>query len=309
MTELAIIKKKDVLTVFTDVNAIDPILKKIADDAKSVVCDVSTPKGRKDIASVAYKVSQAKTYLDGLGKDLVDEMKEVPKKIDANRKAMRDFLDALKDEVRLPLTTWEIEQERIEQEKKVEQERAEAEKLALFEAEQLAKQVEADHELGLLLNADFDRNIAEQIKSKEQERIDYEARIAKEAELKAIADADLKAKAEREEAERKIIDAKLATERAEREKLEVEAKAIAAAKQATIDQERAVIAERLRIEKIAEDEAHAAKAREDDQSHKRAINKTIISALIEFSGLNEEQSKALITAIVKKQIPNVTIGY
>lgn len=309
MSELVIIEKKDVLTVFTDVNSIDPILKKIASDAKSVVFDVSTNKGRKDIASVAYKVSQAKTYLDGLGKDLVDEMKEIPKKIDVNRKAMRDFLDALKDEVRMPLTKWELEQERFEQEKKAEQERLEAERLAKLEAEQLANKIESDHELALLLNADFDRKVYEELKAKEQARINYEAQIAKEAELKAIAAAELKVKAERDEAERKVIDARLATERAEREKLEAETKAVEAAKQAVIAQERAVIAERLRIEKIAEDEAIAAKAREDDLNHKRTINKSIIKSFAEFAGLTEEQSKLVITAIVKKQIPNVNVSY
>ncbi|OCS62006.1 hypothetical protein BBZ50_02590 [Escherichia coli] len=51
----------------------------------SFVPDITTAKGRKEIASLAYKVAQTKTYLDGLGKDLVAELKEIPKLIDANR--------------------------------------------------------------------------------------------------------------------------------------------------------------------------------------------------------------------------------
>ncbi|EES5368095.1 cell envelope biogenesis protein TolA, partial [Escherichia coli] len=37
----------------------------------SFVPDITTAKGRKEIAYLAYKVAQTKTYLDGLGKDLV----------------------------------------------------------------------------------------------------------------------------------------------------------------------------------------------------------------------------------------------
>lgn len=291
MSELVVIEKSNIVTVFTESNAIDPILKKIADDARSIVPDVSTPAGRKNIASIAYKVAQAKTYLDGLGKDLVDEMKEVPKKIDANRKLMRDFLDNLKDEVRLPLTEWEEEQARIE-----------AEKLATIEAEKLAKQVESDHEIALLLNAEFDRKL----KEAEIERIrlikENEERIAKEAEEKAKREAEAQIKKEREENERKIIEARLATERAERETKEAEARAIA-------DKERAVIAERVRLENIELQKQREIEAREADVNHKRKINKQIINDLIEHSGLNEEQAKQLITCIVKKQISNITINY
>ncbi|EGT6367902.1 cell envelope biogenesis protein TolA, partial [Escherichia coli] len=54
----------------------------------SFVPDITTAKGRKEIAYLAYKVAQTKTYLDGLGKDLVAELKEIPKLIDANRKTV-----------------------------------------------------------------------------------------------------------------------------------------------------------------------------------------------------------------------------
>lgn len=313
MSDLVVIEKTNVMTVFTDAKQIDPILEKIRNDAKSIVADVSTDKGRKEIASVAYKVAQAKSYLDGLGKDLVDELKEVPKKVDANRKFVRDFLDNLKEEVRQPLTDWESEQARIAAEKQAEAERIEAEKLAAIEAEKIAKQLENDHELGLLLNAEFDRTRIEEAKAKEQARIEYENKIAREAEEKAKAESEAKAKLEREESERKVIEAKLATERVEREKKEAEDKAIAdakeAARQAEISKEQAVIAERARLQKIADDEVKAAQAREADQNHKRAINQKIIAALVEHAGINEEQSKALITAIVKKQIPSLNINY
>lgn len=111
----------------------------------SFVPDITTAKGRKEIASLAYKVAQTKTYLDGLGKDLVAELKEIPKLIDANRKTVRDRLDELKAKARQPLTDYEEEQARI---------KAEEAKAA---AEALAKQIESDHEIAILMDREFDR--------------------------------------------------------------------------------------------------------------------------------------------------------
>lgn len=75
--------------------------------------DVTTDKGRKAIASQAYKVAQTKTALDAAGKTVVDHLKALPKMVDDGRKALRDGLDALRDEIRRPLTVWEARQEEL----------------------------------------------------------------------------------------------------------------------------------------------------------------------------------------------------
>ncbi len=107
-TELiAIPSKESALQVYSAPNGLDPYLDKIKEELDAFVPDVSTKKGRDAIASIAYKVSKGKTALDNIGKDLVSELKDVPKKIDAERKRMRDLLDMWKDEVRAPLTAWE----------------------------------------------------------------------------------------------------------------------------------------------------------------------------------------------------------
>jgi colicin import membrane protein len=287
MSELVVLEKQNVMTVFTEANAIDPILANIAKQAKSIVYDVATAQGRKEIASTAYKVAQAKTYLDGLGKDLVDEMKELPKKVDASRKAMRDFLDNLKDEIRLPLTQWEEEQERIEAEKK-----------AAIEAETLRVKVEADHELALLMNAEHDRQIEAQKQAIEQARIEREANIAKEAKQRAKAEAEAKAKAEVEEAERKVIAARVAQERAEQDKRDAEAKAA-----------KAIEDERLRVSQAEQAEKAAAAKREADLAHVKAINNQALLELVKHAKLTEEQAKLVVVAIAKALIPNVSIKY
>lgn len=312
-TQLAIIEKKNALGVFTNKAEFDPILDKISKEARSMVYDINTAKGRSEIASMAHKVARTKTYLDGLGKELVDELKEVPKKIDESRKAMRDFLDALKEEVRKPLDDYEAEIARLAQEA-----------LAKDEAEKLARQLETDHELALFMDAEFNRVRDEKIalfkaaqeaaaKLAEQQRIEREARIVAEAEQRAKDAAELKAKQERELAERQILEAKLNAERAEREKLEAAERAERdrklALEQAEKDKQNAIEAERKRAidAKAAEDEAIA--KREANKAHVAKINNAALSAIVENTSLSSEQAKEVIIAIAKSLIPNVEINY
>jgi len=85
----------------------EDLISRIEEEARSVLPDVSTPKGRKAVASNAAKVARSKTYIDGLGKDLVARLKRQSKLIDEERRRMRSRLNELKTEVRQPLTDFE----------------------------------------------------------------------------------------------------------------------------------------------------------------------------------------------------------
>lgn len=99
-------------------NGADSLLLKIKEEVKKFTPDMTTAKGRKEIASMAHRVAKSKTYLDALGKDLVSEWKENSKRVDGERRKIRDELDKLKEEVRKPLTDWEnAEKERVERAK------------------------------------------------------------------------------------------------------------------------------------------------------------------------------------------------
>lgn len=106
-TQLVVIEPTTAVALFTEGQGVAELLADIRQKATSLVPDTSTAKGRKEIASIAHAVARTKTYLDGLGKEQTDKFKEIPKRIDANRKQIRDTLDALKDEVRAPLTRFE----------------------------------------------------------------------------------------------------------------------------------------------------------------------------------------------------------
>ena len=75
--------------------------------AEAAKLDISTDKGRKAIASLAYKVAKSRTGLDAAGKELVAGEKARLKLIDNERAAVWDRLEALQEEVRKPLTDWE----------------------------------------------------------------------------------------------------------------------------------------------------------------------------------------------------------
>lgn len=98
------------LAVFVEPKGLDPWLEKIKAEALSLVPDLTTKKGRDAIASMAYKVRQSKTALDKIGKELVDKLKEQPKLVDAERKRMREALDALAEQVRKPLDEFEAKE-------------------------------------------------------------------------------------------------------------------------------------------------------------------------------------------------------
>ncbi|HEE9906978.1 TPA: hypothetical protein R8G56_005223, partial [Citrobacter freundii] len=249
VTDLVVIEKSSAMDVFTNNEQLDPIIEKIEKEARSLVPDVSTKKGRDAIASMAHKVARSKTYIDNAGKDLVAELKALPKQIDESRRIVRERLDALKDEVRRPLTEWEAEQERIK-----------AEEAARVKAEEDRKKFESDHEIALLMNYAFDRELAEKKAEEERQRIAHEEELKRQAAEQAKREAEEKAAAELAAAKKREEDAiaaralaellaKQAQERAEQEAKEAAAKAEAEKKAAIEAEQRKAQEEADRIKR------------------------------------------------------------
>lgn len=112
-TALAVIESVESLkavVVFAP-GGVDDILNKLKSEVRAIKTDISTPTGRAQIKSLAYKVARSKTALDDLGKDLTADLKAQTNAIDAERRKLRDELDALKEEVRKPLTDRETAEE------------------------------------------------------------------------------------------------------------------------------------------------------------------------------------------------------
>ncbi len=112
--EVLKLTQENALEIFTG-ERLDDFLKQIEDEALKIVPDVKTTKGRAEIASNAHVVAKKKVEIDTVGKALVTDWKNKARVVDESRKKSRDVLDALKIQVRQPLSIWEDrEKARIE---------------------------------------------------------------------------------------------------------------------------------------------------------------------------------------------------
>ncbi|WP_175891792.1 hypothetical protein [Klebsiella pneumoniae] len=318
--DLVVIEKKNAMAVFTNNDQLDPLIEAIEKEARSLVPDVTTKKGRDAIASMAHKVARSKTYIDNAGKDLVAELNALPKQIDESRRVVRERLDALKDEVRRPLTEWEAEQERIKAEEAMNALHAEA--LVMNENIDLqrAVQFEVDHEMALLMNDAFDREQAEKKAEAERQRIAREEEIKRLAEEKAKREAAEQAQREIDAAAAREREAILAKERAEREQREAAERA-EREKQAAVEAERRKAqeeADRIRREAEQREQARLAEEkrkadeqarREADVKHRKAVGTEIVKALLANTSLTRDQAIEVLTAVKDGRIPHTGISY
>ncbi|HDG8033915.1 TPA: hypothetical protein PCL03_000736 [Klebsiella pneumoniae] len=318
--DLVVIEKKNAMAVFTNNDQLDPLIEAIEKEARSLVPDVTTKKGRDAIASMAHKVARSKTYIDNAGKDLVAELKALPKQIDESRRVVRERLDALKDEVRRPLTEWEAEQERIKAEEAMNALHAEA--LAMNEEfdRQLAARIESDHEMALLMNDAFDREQADKAAEAERQRIAHEEEIKRLAAAAAASEVEQRAQREREEAAHREAVLKAQAEQAERDRIAAEQKA-EADKQAAIEAERRKAqeeADRIRREAEQREQARLAEEkrkadeqarREADVKHRKAVGTEIVKALLANTSLTRDQAIEVLTAVKDGRIPHTGISY
>lgn len=112
-TDLVVVEKLTPMVVFAP-GGVDAVLEKIRNEVRSIHTDISTKAGREAVASLAYKVARSKTALDKMGKELGEDHYKSWKAITAERSRIETELDALRDEVRKPLTDWEnAEKQRI----------------------------------------------------------------------------------------------------------------------------------------------------------------------------------------------------
>lgn len=330
-------------TVFGD-GGVDDILAKLrkaADEAANGL-DISTETGRKQIASVAYKVARSKTALDGLGKDLVADLKARAGRIDAERRRLWEGCEAIQNEIRRPLTEWET----IEKDRVTAHEHAivTLESVAVFmELQPTAAAIKARMET-LKTLAEDGRDWQEFRERARKAALATHGALAQmlevaEAREKAVAEAEQK-RIEEAERQQKEREARIAQEAAERAKLEAEQGAQAeqrrleaekkaaedrqrAAEEATRKAEQEAAAAKERAERAAKEtedrlrreaeeqqrsEAAETARREANKAHRTKINREIVAAFV-AGGLTQDVAKSVVVLIAKKSIPHVAITY
>jgi hypothetical protein len=333
MNDLTVIETLNPVAVYS--GGLDEVLNKIKSEVASLAVDISTEKGRKEIASIAYKIARSKTALDDAGKKLGEDAKLKLDAINADRKKCRDFLDKLKDDFRKPLTDWEnYNIERIAEHEEI-----------LRNYKEKSLNVSSDY---LTVSLDYMRDLVSDITHDKRDYEEFTARFidAKERIVKIVSSAiELREKhdkeqaelaefrrlqAEREQQEREALIAAKATQAAE-EKARLDAIEASKIAQAKIDEAKkaellaienaekqrlaseekarmAVLAEQKRIADLnAKDEAELI-AREKDKENKKRVHNDILNALQQICS-DEETAKNIIKAIALGNVPHVKINY
>ena len=277
--EIITIQKAQAMDVFTKRELIIPLLEKIEHVATQEVFDSSTDKGRKAIASMAYRVAQSKTYIESHGKDLAAELKELPKLVDSNRKYAKDFLDALRDRIRKPLDEWEAEQEAIK----------------------LLAKIENDHSEALLQNIEWELKRKAEQERIAKERADYESKVREDSEIKAMIKAQKDSRLELVEAEARALAAEKETQRqAAQAKIDIEHAQVRAEKQA-----RDILEKEQRINREQEEIQRKSKL---NQENIDIVHLSIINDFLGI-GLNNDQAEYILDAVKSRKIKALRIEY
>lgn len=285
---------------------ISKLVKDITREVLSLVPDASTEKGRKEVRSLAYKVSRTKTTLDTMGKDHVAEIKAKAKVIDDQRKVWRDSMDELRDTVLKPVIEYEQREEnRVREiEDRINHIRSFAQaddgEGHFFTSTELRGRRDELHAL------DVDEDTFAEFTEKAQAQWGYAAKTMETLIAGAEAE-EAKAAEEEKQREEQAKQAKAAEEKRIREEA-------AAQERARIMREQ----ERKRIEeenaarqKRQEEEAQKAaeEKRVRNKQHRGKVNREVVASLQQHVGMSEAMAKAVVTAIAKGQIQNATINY
>lgn len=334
-------------SLFTS-GGIGQLLDTIEGEARSLVLDATTAKGRAEIKSHAHAVAKTKTLIDGAGKKLVAGIKSRSQAIDAGRKECRDRLDALKAEIRKPVTEFE------EQEKA----RIDKHQLDLADLEGMAFDLPSDSDTLKEILSEC-KEVSTEDRQEFQERFETTMKTVLEKVDTALTEA-IKAEEERaeleklrkekeerekqdrirqEKEEREAREKKLAEEAAEKAKAEAQAEAQrkldeqAAEAQRKMDEQAAE--SRRKLEEAAREKAEAEQkaaqekqAREAeakriadeeaaklaDKKHVNGIKKAVYTAILDVitearSEDPEKIAKVICTAINAGEIEHVTINY
>lgn len=323
------------IAAFTDEASYSQFYEKVKSEVMSHVPDLTTEKGRKEIASLAYKVTRSKTAIDAAGKKLNEDARAQINKVDAQRRKIRDELDALADDVRRPLTEWENAEK--EREMEAEKQLSEIADLAAVVPSDTAASIKArfdklkhfvirdDVHLGKTneVFAYFEKTLAEvelayeraakyesdqaelaRLRAEQEER----DRVEREAREKAEAEQREKERREREAAEQKARE-EAAAQRARDEEHRKAQEAIKKAEaEARAIREKAERAERERQEAIErarrEEEARAA-----DREHRGKIMKAAKEAIMAAADISDDAAKKVVLAVAASEIPHISIRF
>lgn len=329
---------------FTDGKNLDALYGVIEAKAKGLVADPTTKDGASQIKGAARQLASVRVKVDNLGKQVVAELKKLPGVIDDNRKAFREKMEALQEEIRRPVTEIEERKAKVDGFKEIHMKLAAADSATLQGEIERLKAMEFSEETWKESTADAIRTVEAEVnalttlkaaaekreeeareleelrkKQEEADRIIREQKIKEEAERKAKEEAEARAEAERERHRKEM-------ERAEREKEEAERKAVEAekarqdaeekARNAKDAMERASIGAQQAVTPMSKTLPQPKPSKWTDEQ--KAVNKRIVADLAKILPLyiagHSEQgyelaAREIVKAIVNGKINNLKVEY
>lgn len=355
-TQLVTIEAGTELAALSTKKGIDSLLNRAKDAVKnSDGGNLKTKVGRAKIRSNAFQATKLKTSMEKeavklinvIEKNIAPELEKIVN-IKKYSKELGLGLDKIRSDTNIEVKAVEDELQAIEDEKQLK-----------LKAEMLAKEKDNDHEVGLLMDEKFDREITDakikfEAKAKieaarlVQEKIDNDARIAREAAKEATAKAERLAQQKIDDAitaKQQAIDDKaqanreLLASQAKQELLEEQAKqeklnnewlayiSEAYDHNASIDRDRqtkflAAQAETRRLADIETSKQNeifrqqeekrlideATAIREADKKHRGNINRAILKVLLD-NGISEKDAKTMVKLAAKRELPHLVINY
>jgi len=252
--------------------------------------DVETEDGEKDCKKYLGKLRKVRNGIERLRKDTKKQYLEAGRAVDAEAKSFIGRVDDMHDIHNAPIKA--LEQKRLDAEiDKREKEQAELKRIEDERLADLQAREEAANAKEAALKEKEDAIKAEEDKIQRDKEI-------KEAQAKAAEDAKNQAKQD-------AIDM---AARVEREKEET-AKQAELDKQAAIDAEKKRAADKYAAEQAEKDKiAEETRKRQADVEHRKEFNNLALDAITAITG-DIVSSLELVQAIIKGQIPNVTMNY
>ena len=295
-TAIIVFDNEKIHAALTKPDAMTEILAEVKAILDAFEPDITTDKGRNECASMAYRTARTKTLIDGLGKEMVNDIKKQTGKIDAARKVARDTLDAYRDEVRAPLAAWEEEQAKAQStiEDFIRRSMAHGDDIAaITESLSVVKTIDA---------ADYPESTRDALIASQDEAIQkITSALVKAQEIEAD-------RVELEKLRKDAADREAAEKKAEADKAVAESARIA---QEESDRQNATrmqqAADKARAEADANEDAAQA-GREADKKHRSSVMNTAYKSFTE-NGLDSVTAKMVVEMIAAGEVDNVIIQF
>jgi hypothetical protein len=227
------------IVLFNDITTEETLrqLEVTGEKYKDLYVDMNEKEQRKYVKDSASVIND---MLKKLERARIDKSKEYKARVEAEAKSIRERLQAANEPFTALIDAYNIERKKILDAKKAKE-----------DAIELARLIESDHEIALIINTQWDND---------KEKREAERKAAQEAHDKEVS-------------------------------------------------ERAIQAEKARIE--AEEKRKEAERiiRESDIENKRAVNNAAVESLMSAADIDYDTAVNVIKAIAKKQVANVFIQY